>query len=344
MHRAVLDQLARNHRFSEEAAGLALDLSGARPDAAAWRAFGARMMNGAGIAAIGAGLIFFVAANWQDYGIIGRFVLLQVAFAACVVLAWLRPPPAILGDGAMVMATLLIGGLLALFGQTYQTGADIFELFLAWAALALPFAFAAQAGAVWAVWWIVVNVGLALYCGWMGPEHFMWSWLDRRNVERPVLLLLPAAVNFAGAALFQHMHGSGAAHEAPRWLVRLLLAIAFVYGTAASGLALLGHGLAHSLETSAQGLAAVAVFVVASAVVGAGTLKARRDAFPMALILGSWIVLSTGMLIKGLRFNDLGSVFLVAAWLIGVSTGAGFALMRWVRAWRVEEDKVEASA
>jgi hypothetical protein len=57
----------------------------------------------------------------------------------------------------------------------------------------------------------------------------------------------------------------------------------------------------------------------------------------MALIIASAIIISTGVLIKSLRFNDLGSVFLVALWLIGTSTGAGFILMHWVRAWRVEE-------
>src|SRR4051812_23373080 len=106
MKRSVLDQLALDHRLSEPAIDAALTLTGARPDAGAWRAFATRLMNAAGIAAIGAGLIFFVAANWQDYGIVGRFVLLQVAFAACASCAWLRPPPSPIGDGALVMAVV----------------------------------------------------------------------------------------------------------------------------------------------------------------------------------------------------------------------------------------------
>jgi uncharacterized membrane protein len=344
MKRAVLDQLARDCRFSEDAAALALDLSGARPDARAWRAFIARLLNGAGIAGVGAGVLFFVAANWQDYGVIGRFVLLQCAFVACVVAAWLRPPPHVLGNGALVMATLLVGGLLALFGQTYQTGADVFELFLAWSALALPLAFAARSGAVWAVWWVVLNVGLALYCGWLGPDHFLWSWIDRRTISKPLVLLVPLLVNFAGAAFFLRMHREGDTREAPRWLVRLLTAIAFGYGVSASLLALLGHGWARDLEMGVQGTFVVAVFALACTVVAVGTLRSRSDVFPMALIIGSWIVISTGLLIKTLSFNNIGPIFLVALWLIGTSTGAGLILMHWVRAWRVEEDAVEATA
>ena len=52
------------------------DLIAARPAAAAWRAFAIRLLNAAGIGALGAGIIFFVAANWQDYGLMGRFALL----------------------------------------------------------------------------------------------------------------------------------------------------------------------------------------------------------------------------------------------------------------------------
>jgi uncharacterized membrane protein len=344
MNRAVLDRLARDFRFSEEAASAALDLSGARPDAGAWRSFAVRLMNAAGIAAAGAGVIFFVAANWQDYGVLGRFVLLQAAVVACVVAAWLRPPPHAIGNGALVMATLLTGGLLALFGQSYQTGADVFELFFAWAALTLPFAFAAQSGAVWAVWWIVANVGLALYCGWMDPQHFLWSWLDRRGVGKALVLLIPCAVNLAGAWLFLQMNRAGSTTESPRWLVRMLTAIGFLYGTSACVAALIGHGLAHYIDAGPQDLAVVIAFAIASAAIGFGTVRSRRDVFPMALIIASWIVISTGMLIKSLKFNDLGAVFLVALWLIGTSTGAGFALMHWVRAWRVEEDKVEETA
>ena len=344
MKRAILDQLAREHAFTADASAMALDLTGARPDAATWRAFAARLMHAAGIAAIGAGVIFFVAANWQDYGVVGRFVLLQSAFAACVVLAWVRPPPHAVGNGALVMATLLVGALLALFGQSYQTGADVFELFLAWTMLALPFAFAAQSGAVWAVWWVVANIGLALYCGWMGPDHFLWSWLDRRGISRPLILLMPAAVNLAGAALFLRIHRSGATHESPRWLVRFLTALGFAYGVSASLLALLGHGFAPELDSTAQNLAVVLAFAIACIVIGIGTLQRKSDVFPMALIIASAIVISTALLIKALRFNDIGSLFLVAAWLIGTSTGAGLVLMHWVRAWRVEEDKVEAAA
>jgi hypothetical protein len=88
MRRSELDQVTRNYRLSESAVALALDLTGARPDAAAWNAFALRVLHGAGLAALAAGAIFFVAANWQAYGVVGRramasFVWTRVAANPC---------------------------------------------------------------------------------------------------------------------------------------------------------------------------------------------------------------------------------------------------------------------
>src|SRR5688572_11358429 len=167
MKRAELDQVARECRLTEPAIAAAFELTGSRPDADAWRAFAVRLCHASGVAALGAGAIFFIAANWQAFGIVGHFALLQGALLACVGVAAWRPPPHVWGRASLVLAILLTGGLLALFGQTYQTGADVFELFFYWALLALPFALAASSGAAWAVWWVVLNVALALYCGWL---------------------------------------------------------------------------------------------------------------------------------------------------------------------------------
>src|SRR5258707_14783446 len=96
MKRPVLDVLAHDYGLGEGAIAAALDLTGARPDRAAWRIFAIRLMNATGIAAVGAGAIFFVAANWQHFGILGRLALLQAALLACASVAWGRPPPPVI--------------------------------------------------------------------------------------------------------------------------------------------------------------------------------------------------------------------------------------------------------
>ena len=343
MKRATLDRLAQDYRLSEPAITFALESSGSRPSADAWRAFGERVMRGTGIAALGAGVIFFVAANWQDYGVLGRFVLLQVAFLAAIAAAWWREPPHRIGSAALVLAILVAGALLALFGQSYQTGADVFELFFAWALLTVPLALAAQSGAAWATWWVVLNIGMALYCGWLGPQHIFWSWLDRGGVSRALILLVPFTVNVAGAALFERLAGTRHAAHAPRWLVRLLLALGFIYGTVAAISVVTGSSWGRGEAVSgAQNAFVVGFVALVSGAVAWATLRTRKDVFPMAVVTGAWIAITTALLVDQIKFRHLGSLFVIAMWLIGTSTAAGFLLMKWVREWRFDDDDENA--
>jgi len=326
MKRSVLDQLVLEQRLNEPTAAMALDLSGARPDAAAWRSFLVRLLNGAGIAALGAGAIFFVAANWQDYGVLGRFALLQVALLAAAGLALWRPPPHALGQGAVTLAVLFTGALLALFGQTYQTGADVYELFFIWAALAFPFALASASAAVWATWWVVLNVGMALYCGLEDTSLARFLFASRLGIERPLLLFLACLVNLGGAILFDHLGRA-------RWLVRVLATFGFVFGTVACMVALFG-GSARGAGMSQQDSLVILLFAAACGGIAFETLRRKRDVYPMALVFGAWIAISTAFLIKQMQFKDFGNVLVLAAWLIATSGVAGFVLMKWVREWR----------
>jgi hypothetical protein len=82
----------------------------------------------------GLGLVFWIAANWDTLGRFGHFALLQGAvLAACAGALW-RPAAR---QALLLLALLAIGGLFAYFGQTYQTGADPWQLFVLWAPWAL---------------------------------------------------------------------------------------------------------------------------------------------------------------------------------------------------------------
>jgi uncharacterized membrane protein len=331
MDRHHLDAFCRAHRLNAAAADAALALTGLRPDASAWRTFATTLLRGAGAGAVGAGVIFFVATNWQALGVLGRFALLQAALVGCIGVALWRPPPHRLGASALIGATLVTGALLALFGQSYQTGADVHELFFTWAALALPFALAGGSGAVWALWWGVVNAGLALLCGWLGTEHFVWRLLDGRGIDRSALLLLPCVVNLLGAALFVALRGTRLAPAAPAWLVQALTTTGLVYGTAAATL-VVAHGASTPLPE--KGATVLLVFAAICAAIGIASWLRKRDVYPMALLAAAGITVSTTWLASTLRFNDVGTFFMLALWLVASSTACGWCLLRWSRQWR----------
>jgi hypothetical protein len=333
MDRHQLDAFSHQHRLPAPAIAAALRLTGLAPDAPAWRAFAASLLRAAGIGAIGAGALFFVAANWQDYGVLGRFALLQCALLACIAVALWRAPPSPLGQAALILATLLTGGLLALFGQSYQTGADVHELFFTWALLALPFALAGLSGVLWGVWWTVLNLALALLCGWLGPDHFAWRFIAGWGVDRSALLMLPCAVNLLGAGAVVALRGTRLVQIAPPWLARYLASLGFLYGTAAVLMAITG-GFRQRGFGEGTGAAIGWLFAAVSAGIAIAAWRAKRDVFPMALIAASWIAISTTWLAHTMRFDDVGSFFVIALWLITASTATGMLLMHWVRAWR----------
>jgi uncharacterized membrane protein len=299
---------------------LATTRDGRLPTPAEWRVFAAQLLHAAGLGSVGAGVIFFVAANWQAWGLVGRFALLQAGLLLCVAAALWQPPPARIGRSALLLATLFTGALLALFGQTYQTGADLYELFFAWALLALPFAVAAASGAVWAAWWLVLDVALGLLCGLLSLDAVVWRFVEGWRHDRATLLMLPCLVNLLGAGLFLGLARTRFADAAPLWLTRMLLAIGLGFGTLAS------------LPTMGDHEAAiVAAFVAISAGVAFVARARRQDVFPLTVLAAAWIVISTAWLAHALPFEDVGAVFIIAVWLIASSTTASVLLMRRLR-------------
>lgn len=117
----------------------------------------------------GLGVVMWVAANWSDWSRAARFALLQGLWVAALIAAWRRPraaPP--LG----LVALLLQGGLLAYFGQTYQTGADPWQLFAFWALMTLPLACALRSDWVWTPWTLVATLGILIWAHDHGGHRF----------------------------------------------------------------------------------------------------------------------------------------------------------------------------
>jgi uncharacterized membrane protein len=158
--RLALYQLAHAHRLDATATARLLALAGesGEPSAAASRVWQALALLAGAL--VGLGLVMWVAANWDDLGRAGRFWLLQGVVVAMGLGAALRPAQrAPLG----LLTLLAVGALFAYFGQTYQTGADAWQLFALWAALTLPLALGTRHDVVWAAWALVAAVGVSLW-------------------------------------------------------------------------------------------------------------------------------------------------------------------------------------
>ena len=158
----ILDWVRQGH-LNEDSLGEALRLAEADPSPMDWRHFIDRLMLWLGTIFMAAGVIFFFAFNWHEMSRYTKLGLVEFLIVVTVALCWKLGLDKLSGKAALLALTLLIGALLALVGQIYQTGADPWQLFATWALMVIPWVAIGRFGALLLCWVGLVNVSLALY-------------------------------------------------------------------------------------------------------------------------------------------------------------------------------------
>lgn len=191
----------------------ALQLAVETPPRPWWRRFLSTTMMGLGALLVLSGVIYFFAFNWAALHRFGKIGLIMAAIAASAFAAK-RLGEGLAGQFALLFAAVLVGPLLAVYGQAYQTGADPYELFLGWAVLILPWVALARFGPLWLLLIALINVGLPLY----------WdqALTLRSDSAHAALALSLALVNGLAWATQEHFAHRGVEWLQPRWLPRVL--------------------------------------------------------------------------------------------------------------------------
>jgi len=275
------------------------------PTAAQWRAFWQTALQSAGIISLSAGAIFFLAANWQHMSRWQRFGLFEALFLICAVFVWFKPANHVIGALGLSGLTVLTGVLFGLFGQTFQTGANTYELFFAWAALSLPFAWLSRQTGLWAFWCVVLNVALTLYA----QMRSQWGFFS--DFGEIVTWLVLGGINLALAWVFLLRLRS-------QWLSRFLLLIAASYITFGS------LGLAFGANNPQ--FAGVVYLATCSALILFAWQSKPKDIFPLTLLAINLVITSTALFV---RVSDMGEIvmfFALSFWVLA-SSGAAFTIL-----------------
>jgi uncharacterized membrane protein len=258
----------------------ALTLAAASPSSSDWTRFlnGALLLLGAGL--LLSGIVCFFAFNWADLGRFAKFGVLQAAVAICAGLGWWKLPN-LSGRVALFAAAVLVGPLLGVYGQTYQTGADPWGLFAFWALLILPWVVVAHFTALWILTIALLDTALVLY--WIQvfqPSEKDWF----------MLFVWLAAIHLTAVAAWEAQRRRVRPWLDEEWAPRLLVSTAF--------LALLIPAIVFVLDTGFGGVwegspaAGLAVWVVAAAVF-AYYIKVREDLFMLTAAGGSIMTVLT---------------------------------------------------
>lgn len=289
------------------------------PSDAAWRQFLDRVLLWLAAIALAAALGFFIAANWHALGRFGKLGLVElVIVVAMAVVAW-QGLDTLRGRVAIFVASLAAGTLLAFVGQTYQTGADNFELFAAWAIAILPWAVVARQAALWLLWLALLDVAAWLYAGltlrWfdliIGPRAALWM----------VLGLHAAALVAAEAAIAR-----GSAWLDARYAIRI---VAIGAGAAAS--ALVVEAIVGSPDHDGRlWLASVAYLSLLGGLYYAYRVR-RVDLFILAAAVLSAIVVVVAALLEAGVLRGFGGLLFVALVILGVAAAGAQWLRNLVR-------------
>jgi len=297
----------------------ALDRAGVLPSAVDWRRFLDRMLLFMGVVLAAAGAIFFFAFNWQDLGRYGKFALVEAPILVSLVFTWRLGVDGIAGKATLLFASLMTGALLALVGQTYQTGADTFELFAAWAAAILPWVLVARFPALWIVWLALVNVAVALYFLTFG---LLWEMLFAP--EKLAWLLF--GLNTAALVVWEGLAAAGVAWLRERWSVRIL--------ATASGLLITGLAFQDIVDWRGSSHWGLPLWFAWNAAAYTAYRHWFKDVYVLAGGVLSTIVIATTLLGKQMAMQEAGAFLLLGMLVIGMSAAGGY----WLKQVATEED------
>lgn len=132
------------------------------PSPQAWQRFWADLCRALGVLFLASGTVLWVAANWSAFSRLERIVGLQFVLAVATIPALLPGVSHRMRSAALFLASVVLGALLALIGQQYQTGADSWSLFALWALLVVPWVSAAQSRSLWTLWIVLINAATIL--------------------------------------------------------------------------------------------------------------------------------------------------------------------------------------
>jgi uncharacterized membrane protein len=160
-----------------------LRAAGLVPDRAGWRAFLAGLSLWLGTLALAAAVIFFFAFNWDSLGRFAKLGLVEAAILGALLAGWRLDLDSPAGKAVLTLLALLVGALLALVAQIYQTGSDPYELFAWWAVLILPWVLVGRFAPLWLIWLALLNLTAWFYFSlfWSG-EGLLWTLLALDSV------------------------------------------------------------------------------------------------------------------------------------------------------------------
>lgn len=217
--RQVISNFIRRGYIPQKQINDALICTQVSPNITSWFTFIDRLLLSLGALSLGFATLFFIAYNWLEFGRLAKFALLESLLVTVIFIYWRAKQNSISAQISLLVSCLLVGVLMAFFGQTYQTGADPWTLFFFWALLITPWVVIARFAPLWLSWLALLNVALCLYIDSFGSP---FALLFSANNDLWIVTFLLNTV----ALIALEISSQRFSYLSPRWLARIIASFA----------------------------------------------------------------------------------------------------------------------
>lgn len=274
-------------------------------DTKSWKGFLNLLFISLGIGFTVSGIIFFFAYNWTDLHKYAKMGLIEGLIILTTTVVLFSKLNFNIKNILLTGTSVLVGVLIAVFGQIYQTGANAYDFFLGWTLFISLWVVISNYPPQWLVFFILINTTFVLYSqqvasDWSGVFVFSILFLFNSLVLLTIHLISKFRNNL----------------KVPTWFTSLLGLAAIVFSTIgiiigifdkhqSSFLVLLllsiiayGAGMAYSIKTKNGFYLSIIPFSIII-IISALLIKISEDA-AMFFIVSLFIIVSITLLIKGL--------------------------------------------
>ena len=335
---ANVHELAAELGLDEAACRRAIEIAQLSPSTTEWQGYIDHFLTAVGTLLVVAGVTAFFAWNWADLSQISKFALIESGIVATVVLAWRLGIDSIGGRASLFSGAFLVGVLLAVFGQVYQTGADPYGLFLGWAVLILPWVIIGRQAGLWMLFQVLLNLAFIMY--WTQVLHPPEGWWQLSQLLGPLVWLASLmmdstmgsilfAMNAIALLAWETAAGRGVIWMQGRWYPRVIAFGALSTVLIPTLLMIIGASFG---VTSGLSSVSPIIFVVSFAACLYFYQFRKLDLFILTLCVFGVIMVLTALFVR-FTFRDIGSLFLLAILLIAQVAGAAYWLRSTAKRW-----------
>jgi uncharacterized membrane protein len=246
-----------------------------------------------------AGIIFFFAYNWADLHKFLKIGLIESLIIFTILVILFSKLSLDVKNILLTCASILVGVLIAVFGQVYQTGANAYDFFLGWTMFITVWVIISNFAPLWLVFITLVNTTLILYSQQVAHD---WSEVF------VFTLLFIINILFLSASLFGKRINSRI--MSPIWFSNLIALASVSFSTIG-----IVFGIFDKNQTSF-----FVLIIITSILYGIGIkygLK-QKSGFYLSIIPFSIIVIISAFLIK--ISDDAGMFLFISLFVIGSVT------------------------